>query len=283
MTLKPKALRKAPTRPAPKMADYVVGELRRQIVNGELFAGSNLPTEGQLVARFGVSRTPIREAIRVLEIEGLVDSRQGARNGASIRSPSTRIAARHTGMVLRRRATTLADVYQARVAIEPFAARLLTQTNDAGIVEQLKALHVCACQVVDEPLAWGRASAAFHQAIVELCGNQTIAVLSAQLEEIVSGQIAVEMAEAGAAPEAADRSKANAAHARFIKLVESGDAGKVEAYWRAHLEAAWKWHTVTETLSVDELLRDRLAPASPEPCKTQPGRASGLQRDPQEI
>lgn len=274
---------KAKATPKTKMADHVVAELRRQIVNGELFVGSNLPTEGQLVARFGVSRTPIREAIRVLEIEGLVDSRQGARNGASVRSPSMRIAARHTGMALRRRAATLADVYQARVGIEPFAARLLTLNAGPDVIEHLKELHRVECTLVEEPLAWGRAAAAFRQAIVAHCGNQTIAVLSAQLDEIVSGQIAVEMAEAGAAPEAADRSKADAAHARLIRLVEAGDADKVEAYWRSHLEAAWKWHKVTETLSVDELLRDR-SPTSPsDPVEMQRRPVSATRRDPREI
>lgn len=245
----------------PKMADYVLRELRRQIVSGELPEGANLPTEGQLVEQFGVSRTPVREAIRALEFEGLVDSRQGARNGASVRSPSTAIAARHTGMILRRRGASLADVYQARMAIEPFAARLLAQSRSPEAVARLKRLHARECELVDDPPAWGRAAAAFHQAVVALSGNLTLAVLSAQLDDIVSGQIAVEMAEAGETENPGDRGKADAAHARFIKLVEQGDADKAEAFWRAHLEAAWRWHPVTEGLSVDELLRDRPRPA----------------------
>jgi GntR family transcriptional repressor for pyruvate dehydrogenase complex len=254
----------------PKMAEFVLRELRRQIVTGELVEGSNLPTEGQLVERFGVSRTPIREAIRALEFEGLVDSRQGARNGALVQSPSTRIAGRHTGMLLRRRGASLADVYQARLAIEPFAARLLAESATAETIETLKALYETECGLVGDPVAWGRAAEAFHQGVIEHCGNHTLAVLSAQLHDIVAGQIATEMAEADASPNPADRGQADAAHARLITLVERRDGAKAEAFWRAHLEAAWPWHTVTETLSVDDLLRDqRRAPSGT-------GRSAGL-------
>jgi GntR family transcriptional repressor for pyruvate dehydrogenase complex len=260
----------------PKMAEFVLQELRRQIVTGEYVEGSNLPTEGQLVERFGVSRTPVREAIRALEFEGLIDSRQGARNGAFVQSPSARIAGRHTGMLLRRRGASLADVYQARLAIEPFAARLLAQSASAEAIGALKALYEAERRLVDEPIAWGRAAEAFHQGIVEHCGNHTLAVLSAQLHDIVAGQIAIEMAETGASPNPADRNKADAAHGRLIGLVERHDGDRAESYWRAHLEAAWPWHTATEALSVDELLSDkRPAPAGADRAEA---RADALKR-----
>lgn len=239
----------------PKAAEAVLFELRRQIACGEIAEDGNLPTEGELVARFGVSRTPIREAIRVLEMEGLVCSSQGARGGARVQPPSARIAARHTGLLLRRRQASLADVYQARLAIEPFAARLLAERAKPDIIGRLKAALAIERGLIDEPRAWGRAAADFHLAVVELCGNQTLAVLAAQLDDIVASQTDVEMAEAGGSAQVEERRRADDAHARLVALVERRESAKAEAFWRTHLEAAWPAHRVTESLSVDDLLK----------------------------
>jgi DNA-binding FadR family transcriptional regulator len=256
------------TRPAPsaepserppaalKAAERVLAELRRQIVSGEIAENGNLPTEGELVERFGVSRTPIREAIRVLEMEGLVRSHQGARYGARVQPPSPRIAARHTGLLLRRRGASLADVYQARQAIEPFAARLLAQGATAETVAALRKFCAGERRLVADARAWGRAAAQFHQMMIDLCGNQTLAVLGGQLSDIVAGQISIEMAEVdGGASGPQGRGKAIDAHERLVGLIERREADKAEAFWRAHLEAAWPWHRVTEYLNVDDLLK----------------------------
>jgi len=79
----------------PKAAELVSKELRNQIVRGVLKMGDSLTGEAELMARFGVSRPTLREAIRILESEGLVRISRGARGGASVLSPSINIAARH--------------------------------------------------------------------------------------------------------------------------------------------------------------------------------------------
>jgi len=241
---------------ARKAAERVLAELRRQIVCGEIAEDGNLPTEGELVARFGVSRTPIREAIRVLEMEGLIRSRQGQRHGAQVQPPSPRIAARHTALLLRRRGASLADVYQARQAIEPFAARLLAEGATPAVLAELKAFAAEERRIIGDARAWGRAAAEFHQLLLERCGNQTLAVLGAQLFDIVAGQIRVEMSEAdGGVSGRKGRELATDAHGRLIALIERRDADAAEAFWRAHLQAAWPWHHVTERLDVDDLLK----------------------------
>ncbi len=249
--MSPKAMRPAPTR---KAAERVLQELRRQIACGDIDETGNLPTEGELVTRFGVSRTPVREAIRVLEMEGLVRSNQGARHGARVQPPSARIAARHTGLLLRRRQASLADVYEARLALEPYAARLLAERATPRKISQLNALLAIERDAVADAKAWGRAAADFHKAVVELCENQTLAVLSLQLDDIISGQSALEMAEPEASLEA-ERHRADAAHARLVDLVERREAAKAESFWRTHLEAAWPAYRLTGSLSVDDLLK----------------------------
>src|SRR5690606_34497762 len=103
----------------PKTAELIAGQLRRQIVTGELKEGDALPPEASLLDAFAVSRPTLREAFRVLEAEGLISVRRGAHGGARVQTPSSRVAARYAGLVLQAQSTTLADVLDARTLLEP--------------------------------------------------------------------------------------------------------------------------------------------------------------------
>ena len=89
----------APVR-SPKTAELVAGTLRRMVVDGQLKEGDFLPNEAELMAHFGVSRPTLREAVRVLESERLVEVRRGSRTGARVRVPGPEIVARPAGLLL---------------------------------------------------------------------------------------------------------------------------------------------------------------------------------------
>ena len=78
----------------PKTAELVAAEIRNAILGGTLRPGDRLPPETSLMSRFGVSRPSLREALRLLEAEELLDIRRGARGGAVVRRPSARPALR---------------------------------------------------------------------------------------------------------------------------------------------------------------------------------------------
>ena len=81
--------------------------------------GFRLPPEGQLMESLGISRPTLREAFRILEAEGLISVVRGSRTGAKVHQPSVDLVSRYAGYVLESRGTTVADLYQARLAIEP--------------------------------------------------------------------------------------------------------------------------------------------------------------------
>jgi GntR family transcriptional repressor for pyruvate dehydrogenase complex len=110
---------------APKTAELIASHLRGQIVRGELPTGQTLPSEGALMETFGVSRPTLREAFRILETESLINVRRGSRGGARVVAPDVAVAARYVGLLLQVTRTTIADVQQARMVIEPAAAGLL--------------------------------------------------------------------------------------------------------------------------------------------------------------
>ena len=114
----------------PKTAELVASHIRRRIVRGELVEGDALPPETALMEEFTISRPTLREAFRILESEGLITVRRGARGGARVQEPSSDVAARYAGLVLQHRGTTLADVLEARVIVEAPAARMLASRRD---------------------------------------------------------------------------------------------------------------------------------------------------------
>jgi len=112
------------TRPREK-PQQIADELRGLIVSGELCEGDSLGHEPDLVERFGVSRPSLREALRILEAEGLVTVVRGVRGGVVVHQPDERMTARTAALVLQSRNVSLSDVFEARGLLEPVAARTL--------------------------------------------------------------------------------------------------------------------------------------------------------------
>ena len=219
----------------PKAAELVAGHIRRQIVTGQLGEGDALPPESALMEQFGISRPTLREAFRILESEGLITVRRGARGGARVQLPSTNVAARYAGLVLQHRGTTVADVLEARVIVEVPAARMLASRRDRGAVadrlqEKLDELDL------HDPAHFHE----FNTLLVELTGNQTLVLLTAMLEHI--SQAAALRFAARAASDSRERlgRKGHRTRSRLIELIRQGDADEAEALWRRHVTEAGK-------------------------------------------
>src|SRR5690349_22701945 len=101
----------------------IADELRQMIVSGELDEGESLGREPELVERFGVSRPSLREALRILEAEGLISVVRGVYGGVVVHEPDQRMTARTASLVLRARNVSLADVFEARAELEPLAVK----------------------------------------------------------------------------------------------------------------------------------------------------------------
>ena len=197
---------------SPKTAELVARTLRRMVVDGQLKDGDFLPHEADLIAHFQVSRPTLREAVRVLESERLVEVRRGSRTGAKVCVPGPEIVARPAGLLLALSGTTLADVMTARTAIEPAAAKLLAENGTAEAHEELRRL------VEDVPRAYkagtlASASAQLHRRMVELSGNATLGIIAGMLHEIGERHTAAAILGAN--------SNNMVAKAEYTKLVKS--------------------------------------------------------------
>jgi DNA-binding FadR family transcriptional regulator len=226
---------------APKTAELVAAQLRRRIASGELTEDDALPGESQLMQQFGVSRPTLREAFRILESESLIEIRRGARGGPRIRLPNPRTAARHAALLLEVSGSTLGDVNQARLAIEPAAARLVAAQRSPQVIEVLRQVHAEELRATNNVAIRAAASARFHSTLVELCGNQTLSMLIGMLGIIIDNQNARFIAGLSREWQGYRGAYLHVivqGHERLLQLIEAGDTEAAEQHWRQHMHDA---------------------------------------------
>jgi DNA-binding FadR family transcriptional regulator len=221
----------------PKAGELIANHLRRQIVRGQLREGDALPPENDLMQQFKVSRPTLREAFRVLEHEGLITVHRGARGGARVHLPDAGAAARYMGHVLEYRGTTIADVLQARADIEAPCARMVAERRaDDDLARLRECLAAGADGSVDDAAGWGRASTTFHELLVDLSGNQTLALCSKMLRHLVERSSGSDV-RGGCSAHAGGRAlrAAGQTHSRLVELIAAGDGERAETFWAQHL------------------------------------------------
>jgi len=221
----------------PKAAELVSRALRKQIVRGEVKEGSTLLPESDMMARFGVSRPTLREAIRILESEGLITVSRGSRGGAIVRRPSVSVATQYVGLLLQSSGTTLADVYRVHVVVEPAAARVVAEKFSKTAPAVLRASIADGINEFDSDFAFGTAAARFRNKLIELADIPTLSLLMGMLNSIFESCWANATVAAG---RQIDNSQAKRRGLRsmekLIRLIESGDGDAAEQHWRRHTE-----------------------------------------------
>ncbi|MGX7678450.1 FadR/GntR family transcriptional regulator [Jatrophihabitans sp. DSM 45814] len=215
---------------APKTAEVVAATLRRQIVRGEIAEGEALPSEIELMQRFGVSRPSLREALRVLESENIIVVRRGARGGARASRPHISVAANYVGLIMQSRGVTLADVYEARIWIEPIAARILAEQpgRDKAVLELRRILQE-ELDALDDPQVYFARTILLHEALVDLSGNRTLALLWATLRQVLSSEI---LDSVGTSVSMASVELRQKYSKDLFTLIEEGKATEAQNLWR---------------------------------------------------
>jgi DNA-binding FadR family transcriptional regulator len=223
----------------PKAAELVSRELRKQIVRGEIKEGTSLVSESDMMVHFGVSRPTLREAIRILESEGLISVARGARGGAIVRRPRADVATLYVSLLLQTRGTTLADIYRVHMLVEPAAVRVLAERHKKTAPAVLRQCVADGRDKFDNDFDYGAAAARFRNKLIELADIPTLTLLMGMLNSIFETCWAKVTAEAG---RQIDNSQAKRrglrSLERLISLIEAGDGDAAEAHWRQHTEVA---------------------------------------------
>jgi DNA-binding FadR family transcriptional regulator len=214
----------------------IADELRGLIVSGELSDGASLGREPDLVERFGVSRPSLREALRILETEGLIRVVRGLHGGVVVQSPDHRTTARTAALVLQSRNVPLADVFEARSMLEPLAAKAVASSRGRrSAAAQLRVLIEEERSALEDPEAFGQANVRFHEQLVALTGNQTLSTLTEMLDEIVLRAVTAVSRGEDTVGSVATRRRGIRSQEHLAELIEEGKALEAEEHWRSHM------------------------------------------------
>jgi GntR family transcriptional regulator, transcriptional repressor for pyruvate dehydrogenase complex len=250
----PRDTRSARATPREK-PQQIADELRRQIVSGELDEGDLIGHEPELIERFGVSRPSLREALRILEAEGLISVLRGVQGGVVVHHPDQRLTARTAALVLQARKVSLADVFEARTVIEPAAVGLVARARPhRRSAERLRQLIGEQERAIDDPAAFAAVNARFHEELVALAGNETLTIVVEMLHEVVTRAVAAVSQDGHDDGSVRTRRRGLRSQERLVALIEAGEADAAEEHWRTHMAVVGKVLLGQQAKTVVDLL-----------------------------
>ncbi len=185
-----------PVRPV-RAYERIVEQIEEAVESGSLQPGERLPSERELMAQFAVSRSTVREALRVLQARGLVRSRPGDPHGAEVLPFSP--AALHKSMTTLARVDelSLGELVQFRMVLDAsanlLAARLRTEEELAAMGAAIERMRESVSADHD---AFSAADVAFHDTVAAASRNKLIQICTDVVRSIVLDLIAEKIATA---------------------------------------------------------------------------------------
>ena len=215
----------------PKASDVLANELRERILACEYPEGTALPPERDLVTQTMMSRTTVREALRILEVQGLIKIKAGRAGGAFVHRPDRESLASSLSLLIRGRKIRLTSLLETREAVEPFCAELAAQNRTD---EDLAALDDANVRIEQEGTL-----ADFLQTNVDW----HVAVATASHNELLTGFMMALSRAIYAATENEGfiddevRHTAGRAHRSITKAIRDGDADAAVRRMRRHIHS----------------------------------------------
>ena len=197
------------------LSEQVIAALRAEITSGEWPVGARIPTEPELVEQLGVARNTVREAVRALAHNGLLDIRQGS--GTYV------VATSELAGVMQRRfaGADPRHIAELRSTLESAAARLAAERRTEKDLKQIDTLLLRREEAWEsgEAEAFVAADATFHLAVVAASHNDVMTAMYADLSEVLRDWLRGDM-DRGMSPEA------HMDHGRLVDAIRAGDAAK---------------------------------------------------------
>lgn len=221
--------------------------------------GQRLPSESELIARFGMAKGTIREAIRILEAQGLVASRTGPGGGVFVHRVSEARAIALLGNYFYFADLSLDDIYQLRSLLEPeLAAGLAGRLSEAQLARLEAAIAASAPPAVDpdDEAARHAASLAFHAELAAMAGNPLLGFVIRFLAEML-GEVTVARG-LHSATDPALWERGLACQTELVAALRAGDAERARAVLREHMATAHRMMRDREARPARRFLRDRV-------------------------
>jgi GntR family transcriptional repressor for pyruvate dehydrogenase complex len=209
--------------------EQVVEHLKQYIIENALQPGDTLPTELELAAKLRVSRQSVREAVKVLESVGIVETQP--RHGSRLKKASPRHVSEHLWFHFALSGVTYAEMAVSRRVIECSAMSVVTQHADERDFARLEAILTEMRQNRYDITAFSQSDAEFHQALFAATKNRVLAGFGAMVQEFFHRMLADQ--EVAFTPELQQKSVSE--HERILLALRNRDAETAENLMRIHL------------------------------------------------
>jgi GntR family transcriptional repressor for pyruvate dehydrogenase complex len=213
-----------------KLVDQVVDNIQGLIIDGQLEPGTRLPPERDFAGRMGVSRTVLREAVRILVTKGLLETRHGV--GTVVRHVTSDQVIEPINLLLQTHELSLDQLHQVRSILEVGVVRLAAHKAQPG---DLAALHAILAQMIQAGHATAEFVALddrFHRALAEATHNPLLVVLSDSIGAIMH-EVRLQVHEHTLLAQTA-----NPDHQKILQAVTTHDADRAAFAMQAHLDNA---------------------------------------------
>lgn len=214
-----------------RIFEEICDSIREKLVSGELKAGDRLPSERELSEMFHVSRTALREAIRSLEIVGIVELRKGSKGGAFVTSSGASQVTRTFRDMLDFGRVSLATLLEARLLVMDAVVRSACERATAADIAKLRTNVAETVELTKQHRYEERTLKAveFSTILADSTGNQVMSAILEAMASVIRGFVVL------AGPPAHD--PVVASRRRLIDQIAAHDADGASETTRSYLEA----------------------------------------------
>lgn len=182
-----------------KLSDVIVEDVKRWIVAERKQPGDRLPNEKELIELFGYSKSTVREALKALEVRGLIAIRTGPGGGAYLQQVSIDHASEPLRNFLHFHHLDGHHIYQLRKVLEPeLAVSVVGKLTEAQFVRLEDNIRLCAIEPTndDELQTQREAELAFHTILAESCSNPVLSFMCRFLNDLLRDLVVYKLATA---------------------------------------------------------------------------------------
>lgn len=226
---------------SPRIAESIAADLRQQILRSDQ-TDVPLPRQEDLIRQYGVSGPSLREALRILEAEGLITVRRGKFGGAYVHKPDWASAAFAVALSLQGQGVRIADLGKSLLMLEPMCAAACASRADRHehIVPALAANLAVTEKLIGTGGQYSASARTFHDIMVSGIENLTLKLLVRTCAAVwsIQEQTWADSANATAQYPTEERQReSHRTHVAILKLIEEGDADGVQQLASKHLRA----------------------------------------------
>ncbi|ADJ48878.1 GntR family transcriptional regulator [Amycolatopsis mediterranei S699] len=224
--------------PRAKLAEVVAARIHDDIAARGWQVGSALGSEADLLARYGISRAVLREAVRLLEYHSVARMRRGPGGGLIVAAPEPQASIDTMALFLEYQCVTADDLRIVRDAIELGTVARVTARHADGDAEVAERLAAAVRWPTEGPADAPRKADLFHAELAELAGNPVLSLFLSIITELFRRHAA---GQDRPLPGDSAADEVQHVHQRILDAILVGDAGVARHRMRRHLDALIPW------------------------------------------